>query len=51
MSARVTLVGSDDELGLLGDRFNEMAARQRYNAELEEAVARRPSVGPRRRPP
>ena len=41
MSARVTLAGERrDELGLLGDRFNEMAARmERYNAELEEAVA------------
>ena len=41
MSARVALVGERrDELGLLGSRFNEMAARiERYNAELEEAVA------------
>lgn len=40
MSARVELAGERrDELGLLGDRFNEMAARmERYNAELEEAV-------------
>lgn len=41
LSARVEL-GSRrrDELGLLGDRFNEMAARmERYNTELEEAVA------------